>query len=228
MHKHQKQNFLTLICLFLGIPVGLFGFCTIGIWFYIFNNQDLAGVLTLISLSCITLGIISLILLRTNHYKFFKLKYHAFITVKNYGIKGVPNNSFLEFKIPIENLPDELVFIEEKKGIFYTVVNEKKYVFDMRGWILKKYYIYEILLTMIQLRFCENKLDNLLVPLKTNFENKSIEFILKSKKQQVSYNLISNGYTILHSRYIKNTKNKIKFLNSIDNKSIKQLYDLKV
>ena len=98
----------------------------------------------------------------------------------------------------------------------------------MRGWILKKYYIYEILLTMIQLRFCENKVDNLLVSLKTNFENISIEFILKSKKQQVSYSLTSNGYTILHSRYIKNTKNKIKFLNSIDNKSIKQLYDLKV
>lgn len=227
MYKHQKQNFIILICLFLGIPAGLFGFCTIGIWFYIFNNEDLAGVLTLISLSCILLGIIALILLRTNQYKFFNLKYHAFITVKNYGIKGVPNNRFLEFKIPIENLPNKLIFIEEKKGIFYTVVNEKKYVFDMRGWILKKYYIYEILLTMIQLRYCENKVNNLLVSLKTNYENMSIEFILKSKKQ-VLYSLTSNGYTILHSRYIKNTKNKIKFLNSIDNKGINQLYDLKV
>ena len=63
--------------------------------------------------------------------------------------------------------------------------------------------------------------------LKTKYENMSIEFILKSKKQVV-YSLTSNGYTILHSRYIKNTRNKIKFLNSIDNKGINQLYDLKV
>ena len=48
------------------------------------------------------------------------------------------------------------------------------------------------------------------------------------RKKQVLYSLTSNGYTILHSRYIKNTKNKIKFLNSIDNKGINQLYNLKV
>lgn len=227
MYKHQTQNLIILISLFFGIPTGFFGCFTLGIWFTIIKSEEFAGILTMISFFSMIIGIIAISWLRRNYYKFFRLNVKSLITVRNYGIKGVPNNRFIEFKIPIKNLPNKLVFIEEKKGIFYTVFNEKKYVFDMRGWIYKKYYIYEILLTMIQLRFCENKVDNLLVSLKTNYENISIEFILKSKKQ-VLYSLISNGYTILHSRYIKNTKNKIKFLNSIDNKSINQLYDLKV
>lgn len=226
MYKHQKQNLITLICIYVGFPIIFLGALTLSVWFFVLENDKLAGILTLISFICMIIGLIMLRWLQGHFYKFYKANIKFLTSVKDYGIKGVPNNKFSDFKIPIDDLPDRLLFLEEVKGIYCTMINEKKYIFDMRGWLLKKYYIYELLLTMIQLRYCQNKSENLLLSLETKYDSVSIEFKINSKKR-VIYKLISNNYTVVHKRYLKNTKNKIKFLSQVNKNSINQLYNLK-
>lgn len=225
MYKLQRKNLISIICIYIGLPISIIGVCTLFLWFRIISNEELAGILTIVSFSLICIGILMYEWLNFNHYKFRNVFFKRFISVTDYGIKGVPNNKYQEFEIPIDYLPNKILFTEEKKGIFNTTINEKKYVFDMRGWILKKYYVYELLLVMLQLKYSNNNNKNLLLPLKTKYDDITINFVGNSNKN-IEYKLISNNYTVIHKRYLKSIKSKLKFFNDKYKLEIYDLYDL--
>ncbi len=61
---------------------------------------------------------------------------------ESFGSAGVPNNPISEFDIPITKfMPDVLQVQEITTGVYEIIIDQKKYTFDMKGWILKEYYI---------------------------------------------------------------------------------------
>ncbi|MDE6655529.1 MAG: hypothetical protein K2J85_00890, partial [Anaeroplasmataceae bacterium] len=123
------------------------------------SDKDLSGKLILVSLIVVIIGFVLLITLtRINANYFIHGRYvfsHLFPPLPKYfAFAGVPNNSFPEFDIPISNISQEILqAYEVKKGIYEIRLNGQNYIFDMRGWIHKRYYIFEIILTKFQIKY---------------------------------------------------------------------------
>lgn len=129
----------------------IFGLCI--------SDKNLSGKLILVAISILILGIIFIFILTRVNAKY--ATYAGYIRSKygpppreKFASAGVPNNSLLEFDIPITKfLPKVLQAKEVTKGVYEINIDEKRYTFDMKGWIFKEYYIYEIILSKIQTKY---------------------------------------------------------------------------
>ena len=117
-------------------------------------------------------------------------------------------------------MPDVLQVQEITTGVYEIIIDQKKYTFDMKGWILKEYYIYEIILTKIQIKFMmKNKIKSLCMSLETkNISNLKLDF-LKQSGEKKSYTLIQDGKTKLNFRFKHNIKQKVIFFRNKKNTS---------
>lgn len=135
--------------------MNIFGFCIL--------DKNLSRKLILFAFLLVIIDFILLIIATRKNAKY--AIYAGYIRSKfrpplreYFASAGVPNNFFLEFDIPITKfMPEVLQAQEIKKGVYAFKVDEKKYTFDMKGWSHKEYYIYEIILTNIQIKFMLKK-----------------------------------------------------------------------
>lgn len=218
MGKHQKRALISNICITGGIILPILGIILINIFGFCITNKNLAGKLIIIVVVFILIGMILLFIatrINANYFPYFLfMRTHLLPpSIEHFAFAGVPNNSFLEFDIPItKNLPDVLQSQEIEKGIYEINIEEKKYTFDMKGWIHKEYYIYEIILAKIQTKYMsKKKIKCLCKSLQINeINNLRLEFTrLNGKKKK--YKLIENGKTKLLLKFKKNMQRKIIF-----------------
>ena len=132
-------------------------------------------------------------------------------------IQGVPNNSYNEFSIGLNQILSmkEIKFKEIEKGIFIATLKDQIYKFDMRGWIRKKYYIYEYFLTLIQLQ------NEKCIYKKYQVKNTStlkMLFIDKSGKK-IEKRLIKDSYTQLSFLFKYRTRAKYR-INALNRKKM--------
>lgn len=154
-------------------------------------------------------------------YKMMK----AFRNNSNKGfIQGVPNNNCFEFlALDIINCT-QLELINEK-GIYKGNYNGQSIKLDMKGWIFKNKYVYEL----IQSYFVIQYLKKHKLPLKyiykkiINNDINAVNLILKNGNKTKIYKLASKGViNIKLSLKIKN-KNKYRFIVA-KNYSINDFY----
>lgn len=96
----------------------------------------------------------------------------------------------------------------------------------MKGWILKEYYIYEIILTKIQTKFMPNReIKSLSKSLHIKeINNLELEFTRLNGKKRL-YTLIENGQTRVLHKFKRNMRQKIIYYKNVKKISIKALYD---
>lgn len=201
-----------------------FGFCI--------SDRSLSGKLILVAISIAILGFIIIIALTRVNAKY--AIYAGYIRSKfgpplkeKFAFAGVPNNSLSEFDLPINKfLPEVLQAHETIKGLYEIIIDEKKYTFDMRGWIYKEYYIYEIILTKIQTKFMPKKsIKSLCKSLHINeILNLRLEFTRLNGKKTM-YILVENGQTRIIHKFKKNMCRKIIYFRNVKKISFKAFYD---
>ncbi|MDE5546902.1 MAG: hypothetical protein K2I88_05505, partial [Anaeroplasmataceae bacterium] len=158
MSKHQKRVLITNACGLSGIILTFSGIALMNIFGFCIQDKNLAGKLILGALILVIMGFIFLIIATRTSAKFAihggYLRTMFPPSLEYFASAGVPNNSLTEFDLPITKfLPEVLQAQEIIKGVYEIHVDEQKYVFNMKGWIHKEYYIYEIILTKIQTKF---------------------------------------------------------------------------
>lgn len=235
MSKHQKRILITNVCVSSGIILAVLGVALMNIFGFCISDGNLSGKLILLAFILMIIGFILLIIATRTNSKY--AIYAGYIRSKfgpplreYYASAGVPNNAFLEFDIFIsKNLPEVLYAQEIAKGVYEINIDQKKYTFDMRGWILKEYYIYEIILTKIQIKFMmKNKIKSLCMSLETkNISNLKLDF-LKQSGEKKSYTLIQDGKTKLNFRFKHNIKQKVIFFTNKKKIHLNALYDFNV
>lgn len=158
MYQNQRTILKGYILCFFGILISILSMSFMPIYANILNNP-IGDIPIYILLIFVFIGIFMII----SSSKFnimlihnFRLFIHPAIIVNDtkWFIQGVPNNPYKDFAIDLNQILDlkEIVFKEIEKGIYVLNVKEEILRFDMRGWIRKRYYIYEYFLTLIQLQ----------------------------------------------------------------------------
>lgn len=235
MSKHQKRILITNICVLSGIILAFLGIALMIIFGFCISDKTLSGKLILTAFLFVMIGLILLIIAtRTNatlfpHFGYLRTHFLRPST-ESFGAAGVPNNSFSEFDIPISKfLPEVLQVQEITKGVYEIKIDEQKYTFNMKGWIFKEYYIYEIILTKIQIKYMvKNKIKSLCQSLEIkSISNLRLDFLKQNGKKK-SYMLIQDGKTKLYFRYKHNMKQKIIYFRNKKKISLNALYDFNV
>ncbi len=181
-YKNQQTILKGYLCYYGGMIISFSSLLIM----IIFGNKITSSIKAFLFIIGIILviGGIGLMLLSPNYNILYNCGnrsfFHPSLSRKANGlfIQGVPNNSRREFLIPYSQLikENELVFQKIAKGIYQLSIQDKKYVFDMRKWVRQKYYIYEIILTIIvlhyQTSFVEKKDDLCII-----FANKKYQVI---------------------------------------------------
>ena len=223
----QKVFYRKMLLTYLGITLLLLGILGIVICSFVIQDKNVAGMFIF---ALIILNIISLVLFCIGGiYKldFTGHKPVPFRTLLEYDYRnvGIPNNEYHEFKITYPNIVKESIKLKEiSEGIYFGYINQKEIVFDMNGWLDPGYYIYEYLLTIIQLKVCDNDKRKLYKSQKTDSKDISIsvEFINGKTKD---FSLIKDGKTILSFKYKERMRFKVSKLHS-DKIKISDLYNL--
>lgn len=163
MPKNQKNTLISYILFYSGFMLIILSLLTIVIYTIPFKNYQ--G--NIIHLLCFIIMIVGIILphigMNYNLYLWAGYgKYDHFLrlarTQNHTGlIQGIPNNSFSEFNIKNIETKNNIKLVEVEKGIFCGNVENKTIKFDMKWWIRKEYYIYEIILTMLQCEIINSK-----------------------------------------------------------------------
>ena len=221
MSKHQKRILITNVCVSSGIILAVLGVALMNIFGFCISDGNLSGKLILLAFILMIIGFILLVIATRTNANFFPhfgyLRTHILPPpTESFGSAGVPNNPISEFDIPITKfMPDVLQVQEITTGVYEIIIDQKKYTFDMKGWILKEYYIYEIILTKIQIKFMmKNKIKSLCMSLETkNISNLKLDFLKQSGKKK-SYTLIQDGKTKLNFRFKHNIKQKVIFFTN--------------
>lgn len=235
MSKHQKRILITNVCVSSGIILAVLGVALMNIFGFCISDGNLSGKLILLAFILMIIGFILLIIATRTNSKY--AIYAGYIRSKfgpplreYYASAGVPNNAFLEFDIFIsKNLPEVLYAQEIAKGVYEINIDQKKYTFDMRGWILKEYYIYEIILTKIQIKFMLKKnIKSLCKSLHiSEINNLKIEFIRLNGIKKL-YTLVEDGQTKVLHKFQKNMRQKIIHFKNVKKIGIKSLYNFNV
>ncbi|MDE7263343.1 MAG: hypothetical protein K2N64_01600 [Anaeroplasmataceae bacterium] len=232
MSKHQKRVIITNACVTSGIILTLLGIALMNIFGFCILDKNLSGKLILSAFLLVIIGFILLIIATRKNAKY--AIYAGYIRSKfgpplreYFASAGVPNNAFLEFDISIsKHLPEVLHAQEITKGVYEIKVDEKKYTFDMKGWIHKEYYIYEIILAKIQIKFMLKKnIKSLCKSLHiSEINNLKIEFLRLNGKKRI-YTLVEDSQTKVSQKFKKNMRQKIIYFKNVKKISIKSLYD---
>lgn len=140
-------------------------------------------------------------------------------------IQGVPNNHINDFILSFHDIVglNQIIIKEINKGVYIFDINDRIIKFDMRGWMRKEYYIYEYLLTIIQINGYEKIYKRHFIKYSKDLV---IVFIRKNGKKR-QYKLIWNNKTCLTFIFKQRMKMKNKILSYCDykNKNIRQYYD---
>ncbi len=230
MYMNQKRILKGYIYWFFGFTLSIISLIFIPIYANVLKNP-LGDVPLYLSFILIFVGVF--IMKNSSSYNImlmsdFNLIISPRMIVKDgkLFIQGVPNNKYEEFSIGANQIfsKKDIIVKEIEKGIFVTTINEQELKFDMRGWIRKKYYIYEYFLTIIQLQnessiYKKYHLDNI-TTMRMSFVDK-----LGKRTEKI---LIKNSYTRLSILFRHRTKTKFK-INTLNNrkmvKNIRAYYD---
>ena len=225
MYKNQKSIFKGYLILILGIILSLCSIVFILIYSNILKNP-LGDIPVIISFISIFMGIF--LIISSSEYNImlfgdFKLFINPAIIVKTnkWFIQGVPNNNYNEFDLKYNELftSREIIIKEKYNGIFILNIRNRIIKFNMKGWLRKEYYIYEYILSILQLN-CKNKV------YKTNiineFKELKIIFIRKNGKNNTWF-LVKHYKTCLTTLFKIRLKTKCKILSLCNKKEINNI-----
>lgn len=229
--KKQRNTLISYILFYGGFFLSFASIAIIIIYTLVFGNYEGDYVHLLCFIFCLIGIVMPFFASDFNLYYYFamyKPEYKmmkAFRNNSNKGfIQGVPNNNCFEFlALDIINCT-QLELINEK-GIYKGNYNGQSIKLDMKGWIFKNKYVYEL----IQSYFVIQYLKKHKLPLKyiykkiINNDINAVNLILKNGNKTKIYKLASKGViNIKLSLKIKN-KNKYRFIVA-KNYSINDFY----
>lgn len=229
----QRNTLISYILFYGGFFLSFASIAIIIIYTLVFGNYEGDYVHLLCFIFCLIGIVMPFFASDFNLYYYFamyKPEYKlmkAFRNNSNKGfIQGVPNNNCFEFlALDIINCT-QLELINEK-GIYKGNYNGQSIKLDMKGWIFKNKYVYEL----IQSYFVIQYLKKHKLPLKyiykkiINNDINAVNLILKNGNKTKIYKLASKGViNIKLSLKIKN-KNKYRFIVA-KNYSINDFYSL--
>lgn len=229
--KKQRNTLISYILFYGGFFLIFTSITIILIYTLVFKNYEGDYVHLLCFIFCLIGIVMPFFASDFNLYYYFamyKPEYKmmkAFRNNSNKGfIQGVPNNNCFEFlALDIINCT-QLELINEK-GIYKGNYNGQSIKLDMKGWIFKNKYVYEL----IQSYFVIQYLKKHKLPLKyiykkiINNDINAVNLILKNGNKTKIYKLASKGViNIKLSLKIKN-KNKYRFIVA-KNYSINDFY----
>lgn len=229
--KKQRNTLISYILFYGGFFLIFTSITIILIYTLVFKNYEGDYVNLLCFIFCLIGIVMPFFASDFNLYYYFamyKPEYKmmkAFRNNSNKGfIQGVPNNNCFEFlALDIINCT-QLELINEK-GIYKGNYNGQSIKLDMKGWIFKNKYVYEL----IQSYFVIQYLKKHKLPLKyiykkiINNDINAVNLILKNGNKTKIYKLASKGViNIKLSLKIKN-KNKYRFIVA-KNYSINDFY----
>lgn len=225
--KNQKTILKAYIMIYGGFLISVISFIYIYIYANIFHSR-FGSFPVIVLFIFVFLGISLMIFSSKYNIMFLNSFRHFFIPTfhgneNGWFIQGVPNNPRINFLLSYSELINQtdIHIYELDKGIFYTNINDKKLVFDMRGWLRKKYYIYEILMTIISLSFkkSEKNIHEKIPNIDLNFYNN--KHIIK--KYKLIYKGLPHKNILFKYRYFR----KYSILSSYNRKGkidINKLY----
>lgn len=120
-----------------------------------------------------------------------------------YSLYGVPNNELEEFIISANELYNEnsIIVHETSKGIFRTIINNKKLIFDLSGWHNKGYCLYQYFISLIQINSSNKNYNKMKKSLHiSKISNLSLEIIFCNGKKK-EYELIKNNKPVLKIKF---------------------------
>lgn len=225
MYKNQKKVFKGYLILSLGIMISL---CSI-IFIPVYSNilkKPLGDIPVIILLILIFIGVFLIIfsskynIMLFGDYKIFINP--AIITSTNkWFIQGIPNNNCTEFDFRYNDILNskEIIISEEDNGIFILNLNNKIAKFDMRGWLRKEYYIYEYILSILQLNFKTKVYKTNII---NDINNLRIIFVRKNGKNNTWF-LVKNNKTFLTCLFKRRLKTKYKIIFQNNKKGINNI-----
>ena len=215
--KKQKNVLISYFLFYGGFLLSILSICVVLIYSLLFGNTK-GDIIHIISFIVLIIGIIlpyfasdfNLYFYFSSHKPEYFLHKCLRVNDDRGFIQGVPNNNYKEFLCPgITNCTSLELY--NCDGIFTGKHNNQSIRIDMRGWILKNKYVYEL----FQTYYIINYLKEHKIPLKNiskKINNKNInEFnlvIYKGKKKK-TFRLSSNG--TIDSRLFLKIKNKKKY-----------------
>ena len=214
MNRNQKQIFKGYLIRILGYLIALSNIAIILIYHNYLQNP-LNDILFIILIISIIIGVF--LICFASYYNimlfvYLELHVNSFTptTPNAYFIQGVPNNNFTEYDLKYEDISklQELIIKEIEKGIFVLNLNDKIIRFDMKGWIRKEYYIYEYIMTIIQLKCKFNVYKPNII---NEIKEMKIKFIRINNKKSIWF-LVRNYKTNLTLLYKNRMKTKYKLL----------------
>lgn len=225
----SKQNvfYKKVLLTYLGMTLLLLGTLGIVICSIVIQDKNVAGMFIFVLILVNIIGLLLFCLGGIYKLSFIGRKPVPFRTLLEYNYRnvGIPNNEYNEFKITYPNIVRESIkLIEISEGIYSGNINKKEIVFDMNGWLNQGYYIYEYLLTIIQLKLCDNDKRKLYKSQKTDSKDISISIKFINGKAK-EFPLIKDGKTILSFKYKERMRLKVAKLHS-DKIKITDLYNL--
>lgn len=229
--KKQRNTLISYILFYGGFFLIFTSITIILIYTLVFKNYEGDYVHLLCFIFCLIGIVMPFFASDFNLYYYFamyKPEYKmmkAFRNNSNKGfIQGVPNNNCFEFLVLDIINCTQLELINEK-GIYKGNYNGQSIKLDMKGWIFKNKYVYEL----IQSYFVIQYLKKHKLPLKyiykkiINNDINAVNLILKNGNKTKIYKLASKGViNIKLSLKIKN-KNKYRFIVA-KNYSINDFY----
>lgn len=226
--KKQRNVLISYLLYYGGFVLSIISIVVILIYTITFGNHE-GDYIHLICFLGMMLGITTpFFASRFNIYYYFSLHNPNYELVKELNcslevgfIQGVPNNDCSEFLNPnIMNV--KKIELTKQDGIFLGMCNGENIKIDMRGWILKDRYVYELFQTYYIVQYIKKNKMPLDMIYKTIISDNIIETILtiKNNKKCKSYHLSYAGM-------IK-TKKLLKFKNQRKCKFLKKkMFDIK-
>ncbi len=225
MYKNQERVFKGYLIFILGILLSVFSLIFIPVYSNILKRA-LGDIPVIISVISVFIGIF-LIIISSNYNIMLLTDFRTFInpaiTTKSnkWFIQGIPNNNYKEFDLKYNEILNskEIIIKERDNGIFILNIKDKIVKFDMKGWLRKEYYIYEYILTILQLK-CQTKV------YKTNIINElnelKIIFIRRNGKNNIWF-LVKNHKTYLTCLFKIRLKTKYEIIFHYNEKGINNI-----
>ena len=198
MYKKQKRVFISILLAYGGLSIMLIMLILIYVYIEILN-EIYGDFLSIIGIFILILSLIFMI----SAQRFNPMFSTRAFTFHTGLIEGVPNNHKNQFTIKKQQLLNinEIFLYENEKGVFCTGDGLLNLKFDMRYWVRKKFYIYEYILTCLQLEYSKKLYKKAYIK---NISNLDIIFIYKNKQKRI--NLIHNNWTHRHHQAAPNRR----------------------
>ena len=160
--KKQRNVLISYILFYGGFFILVLSILCLIIYTIVLNNHKV-NFIHLICFVLIVFGLIApffasmfnLYFYFQMHNPNYKLNHELRKKTDNGFIQGVPNNHYYDFK-SLEDMQEGTIVLDYKYGIFKGEYNKHSIIIDMKGWTLKRIYLYELLHTILRLKYVEN------------------------------------------------------------------------